>query len=304
MEKLVQAQLQTNELTVYQQIALEGEVAAIMYNCGSEKEKSYYAFLKLALCDDRHLLVYKNEFMKYMDEYVINTLIGYRYTGIVPSYLFAAHYITEIRSMLGNSCGALRIAEQPVAVVKSRFANAMREMANFIPTQVDAILNEIININNGELDFMTSMVFALKQSLEFGPMEQQIAYDAKIKLLSQPLDKIPMLNFAMEEERIKQQSSMPSMASKFDSNCLKDIVGLVSDMVNNLANEDIMSGASTDTDEKLVYVVKKIDKANNQVVFTKEFDTQKQATEFVKDIIKSYPEIGRRFNFTVELVEV
>ena len=61
-------QMNMNELTLFQQIAVEGEVAAIMNECHNDNEKLYFAYLKLALCEDKYLLVFKNEFMKYIDE--------------------------------------------------------------------------------------------------------------------------------------------------------------------------------------------------------------------------------------------
>ena len=81
-------QLQMNELTMFQQIALEAEVVSIMNDCDNDYEKMYYAFLKLALCDEKYLLVYKQEFMKYLEESQVNDLIGYRYKEIIPTYLF------------------------------------------------------------------------------------------------------------------------------------------------------------------------------------------------------------------------
>ena len=80
-------QLQMNELTMFQQIALEAEVVSIMNDCDNDYEKMYYAFLKLALCDEKYLLVYKQEFMKYLEESQVNDLIGYRYKEIIPTYL-------------------------------------------------------------------------------------------------------------------------------------------------------------------------------------------------------------------------
>ena len=52
----------------------------------------------------------------------------------------------------------------------------------------------------------------------------------------------------------------------------------------------------------VVYKVKKINKTNGMVVFEKEFDSRKSATEYVKQIVSDYPELTKQYNFEVELV--
>ena len=38
------------------------------------------------------------------------------------------------------------------------------------------------------------------------------------------------------------------------------------------------------------------------VVFEKEFDSRKSATEYVKQIVADYPELTKQYNFEVELI--
>ena len=291
-------QLQMNELTMFQQIALEAEVVSIMNDCDNDYEKMYYAFLKLALCDEKYLLVYKQEFMKYLEESQVNDLIGYRYKEIIPTYLFIKRYLAEINGMLGEDYGSLRIFKQPIEVIKSKFIVAMRELLTYIPNTASAILDGIIREAEGELDFLIPIAFSLKSDAEHGAMEQAVGYDVKIKLLSSPIGRAPIMNIQIEDERLQKKNRNEGLSP--DERVMKDLSSILGNLIKSVAEED------DDTDEvpeKLVYVVKKIDKSNNQVVFTKQFDTQQQATDYIKGVVKDYPEIAKRFNFAVELVE-
>lgn len=291
-------QLQNEELTMLQQIALEGEVSALMYNVESEDDKIYYAFIKLAICEEKYLLVYKNEFKKYIDETIVDELVRYRYMQLIPTYLFARRYMKEIKSMLGSDCGSLRVSRYPVEIVKSKFALVMREQLTYIPATASAILDSICNEASDEIEFLRPLAFALKQEAELDIMEQNVGYDVKLKLLSSSIEKAPVLSLQVEEERVLKSIENEGMTEDDRTKaCMNTLAGLFKSVVEAVEEEDKRQP------EKLVYVVKKIDKANGQVVFTKEFDTQKQAADYIKSAVESYPEITKRFNFAVELME-
>ena len=291
-------QLQMNELTMFQQIALEAEVVSIMNDCDNDYEKMYYAFLKLALCDEKYLLVYKQEFMKYLEESQVNDLIGYRYKEIIPTYLFIKRYLAEINGMLGEDYGSLRIFKQPIEVIKSKFIVAMRELLTYIPNTASAILDGIIREAEGELDFLIPIAFSLKSDAEHGAMEQAVGFDVKIKLLSSPIGRAPIMNIQIEDERLQKKARNEGLSP--DERVMKDLSSILGTLIKSVADDE---EDADEVPEKLVYVVKKIDKSNNQVVFTKQFDTQQQATDYIKGVVKDYPEIAKRFNFAVELVE-
>lgn len=291
-------QLQNEQLTMLQQIALEGEVSALMYNVDSEEDKVYYAFLKLALCEEKYLLVYKNEFNKYIDETIVDELVRYRYMELIPIYMFAKRYMKEVKGMLGSDCGSLRVSRYPVEIVKSKFALVMREQLTYIPATATAILDSICREASDDIEFLKSLAFVLKQEAEMEIMEQSVGFDVKIKLLSTSIEKAPVLNLQVEDEKVIKSIERDGMTQDDRMKaCMNTIAGLFKTVV-----EAVEEQAQAQT-EKLVYVVKKIDKANGQVVFTKEFETQKQAADYIKNAVENYPEITKRFNFAVELVE-
>lgn len=302
-QKQENKQLQMEELTMFQQIALEAEVVSMMKDCETDYEKMYYAFLKLALCDEKYLLVYKHEFLKYLDEEVVNDLIGYRYKEIIPTYLYIKKYIAEIKGMMGEDCGSLRIFKQPIEVIKSKFVVAMRELMTYIPSTAKAILDGMVREADGDLDFLVPIAFSLKQESEMDVMEQRVGYDVKIKLLSTPIDRAPIMNLQIEDERLLKKIKAEGMTQEERvQKAANDLSTILNTMIKGFGviEEEV---EEDEQPEKLVYVVKKIDKSNNQVVFTKEFDTQQQATDYIKGVVKDYPEIAKRFNFAVELVE-
>lgn len=290
-------QLQINELTMFQQIALEGEISALMLNINDEYEKIYFAFLKLALCEERYLLVYKNEFKKYLDEDTVNDLVKYRYMELVPVYLFVQKYIRELRNMLGCDCGSLRTEKYPIEIIKSKFVLTMREIITYIPSLASAILDGIQN--EDEFEFLRPAILTLKQSIIEDPMEKHVGYDSKLKLLTIQIDKAPLMSIQLEDENT--QTTLTSNGAM--KNRLNSITGTIVGSIINMAKGEAQRIESENT-EKMAYIVKKIDKVNGQVVFTKEFETQKQAADYIKGIVKDYPEIAKRFNFSVELVEV
>ena len=174
----------------------------------------------------------------------------------------------------------------------------MRELLTYMPNTASAILDGIIREAEGELDFLIPIAFSLKSDAEHGAMEQAVGYDVKIKLLSSPIGRAPIMNIQIEDERLQKKNRNEGLSP--DERVMKDLSSILGNLIKSVAEED------DDTDEvpeKLVYVVKKIDKSNNQVVFTKQFDTQQQATDYIKGVVKDYPEIAKRFNFAVELVE-
>ena len=153
-----------------------------------------------------------------------------------------------------------------------------------------------------ELDFLIPIVFALKQNVDDVVIEQSVGYDVKIKILSTPLDKAPIMNLSIEDERIRKAISNEGLTREERAkNALDTLAGVLTNIIGvDVVDED----EEYDEPAQLVYIVEKIDKSNNNVVFTKEFDTQQQATEYIKNAVKDYPEIAKRFNFTVKVVEV
>ena len=302
-------QLQLHELTMYQQIALESEVESIIDGCVNDIDKAYYTFMKLALVDEKYLLAYKQEFMKYVDESVVNDCINYRYMEIIPVYLYAAKYMQDIKSMLGEDCGSLKIFKQPKSVIKSKYVVFMRELLTYIPVTAKAIMDSIMREDDGELDFLSPVTLVLKESssIEADVIEQRVGFDVKIKLLSTPITKVPILNIQAEDERMKRMNTIESLGGEEKIKTILDgLVNMVKNSleVNSTSMAEPIEEIEEEPAEKLIHVVKKIDKSNGQVVFTKEFDTQKQATDYIKKVVEDYPEIIKRFNFIVELTEV
>lgn len=302
-----------NELTIFQQLAIEGEVASIIDSCDTDVDKAYFTFMKLALVEEKYLFVYKQEFSKYVDESVVNDCISYRYTEILPVYLYVAKYIQDLRSMLGQDCGSVRIPKQPQVVVKSKFVVLMREILTYIPVTAKAIMDGILREEAEDLEFLKPVILVLKNinGTDSDVIEQRVGYDVKIKLLSTPLSKMPILNIIAEEERVRHQAMLESMGGEEKIKTILDgLLGLIKR--GEASVEDICSDTYVDEEEdmeeeqpveKLVHVVKKIDKSTGRVVFSKEFETQAEAADFIKGIVKDYPDIINRFYFKVELME-
>ena len=78
--------------------------------------------------------------------------------------------------------------------------------------------------------------------------------------------------------------------------CMKKLFGVSDEELSTIQEQEDSQASVT------VYKVKKINKTNGMVVFEKEFDSRKSATEYVKQIVSDYPELTKQYNFEVELV--
>ena len=284
-----------SELTLIQQTALEGEVALVMYRANTETEKLIGAYTIIACCEEKYLYLYKQELTKYFDEVIVDELVRYRYTEILPVHLFVDRMVDILKSMQGHDCGSLRVLEFPNEVIKNKFVVGIREISKYIPNLVGIFLDALLNKLDDELEFLIPLVVVLKETLEENPAEKDIGVDGKIKLLSLDVDKLPVMDLPSEDDRLKVMNEMDGLTQQEKiEHCMKKLFG-VSDELKTVKEQENQENQVT------VYKVKKINKTNGMVVFEKEFNSRKEATEYVKQIVTDYPELTKQFNFAVEL---
>lgn len=284
-----------SELTLIQQTALEGEVALVMYRANTETEELIGAYSILACCEEKYLYLYKQELTKYFDEFIVDELVRYRYTEILPVHLFVDRMVDILKGMQGHDCGSLRVLEFPNEVIKNKFVVGIREISKYIPNLVGIFLDALLNKLDDELEFLIPLVVVLKDALEENPAEKDIGVDGKIKLLSLDIDKLPVMDLPSEDDRLKIMNEMDGLSQQEKiEHCMKKLFG-VSDELKTVKEQENQENQVT------VYKVKKINKTNGMVVFEKEFDSRKEATEYVKQIVTDYPELTKQFNFAVEL---
>lgn len=284
-----------SELTLIQQTALEGEVALVMYRANTKTEELIGAYSILACCEEKYLYLYKQELTKYFDEVIVDELVRYRYTEILPVHLFVDRMVDILKGMQGHDCDSLRVLEFPNEVIKNKFVVGIREISNYIPNLVGIFLDALLNKLDDDLEFLVPLVFVLKDALEENPAEKDIGVDGKIKLLSLDVDKLPVMDLPSEDDRLKVMNEMDGLTQQERiEHCMKKLFG-VSDELKTVKEQENQENQVT------VYKVKKINKTNGMVVFEKEFDSRKEATEYVKQIVTDYPELTKQFNFAVEL---
>lgn len=284
-----------SELTLIQQTALEGEVALVMYRANTETEELIGAYTILACCEEKYLYLYKQELTKYFDEVIVDELVRYRYTEILPVHLFVDRMVDILKGMQGHDCGSLRVLEFPNEVIKNKFVVGIREISKYIPNLVGIFLDALLNKLDDDLEFLVPLIFVLKEALEENPAEKDIGVDGKIKLLSLDVDKLPVIDLPSEDDRLKVMNEMDGLTQQEKiEHCMKKLFG-VSDELKTVKEQDNQENQVT------VYKVKKINKTNGMVVFEKEFNSRKEATEYVKQIVTDYPELTKQYNFAVEL---
>lgn len=285
--------IQDNELTFFQKVALQGEIAN-MYQDTTDTEAKYFTFVKLAKVEEKLLLVTKNEILKYIDDIdFVNDCVTYRYNEIVPVYLYADKIIEEMESMLSGECGNVRLKKSAESVIQSKFINFAREMVTYLPDTGKAIISAIIAKIDNDLEFMYPVLFALQEyctTTNSKADESKVGFDVKLKVLSTPIYQTPILNVDSEIARVEHMAKIESMSP------IDRVVAAMSMLASSMSDKEEAQTKST-------YIIKKIDKATDEVVFTKEFNVQHEATEYIKNIVDNYPDITKRFYFSVELVE-
>lgn len=302
-QKATKKEFVTQEnLTIFQHIALEGEVAVTILRANTPTEKLIGAYTLLVCCEEKYIYLYKAELSKYIDEHILNDLISYRYTNIFPVHLFVDRMLDIIKGMLGESCGDLIVREYPVEVIKSKFVVGLREISYYIPELTNAFLdcmnNKITDDDNkDDLEFLQPIILVLKNTLNDNPSEKDMPMDSKIKLLSLEIDKLPVMDLDGEIKRIKTDKEFEGLSQKERiEKCMKKLFGVSDEELSTVQEQEDNQVPVT------VYKVKKINKTNGMVVFEKEFDSRKSATEYIKQIVADYPELTKQYNFEVELI--
>ena len=301
-QKATKKEFVTQEnLTIFQHIALEGEVAVTILRANTPTEKLIGAYTLLVCCEEKYIYLYKAELSKYIDEHILNDLISYRYTNIFPVHLFVDRMLDIIKGMLGESCGDLIVREYPVEVIKSKFVVGLREINYYIPELTNAFLdcmnNKITDDNENDLEFLQPIILVLKNTLNDNPSEKDMPMDSKIKLLSLEIDKLPVMDLDSEVKRIKTDKEFEGLSQKERiEKCMKKLFGVSDEELSTVQEQEDNQVPVT------VYKVKKINKTNGMVVFEKEFDSRKSATEYIKQIVADYPELTKQYNFEVELI--
>ena len=287
-------QLKTSELTLLQKVALEGEIAGEIYEAKSDTEKLIKAFTRLATCEEMFLLVYKQEYCKYFDPETVDELVRYRYLELVPVNLYAKKLIQDIKKISGSDCGSMMVKAMPVEIIKSKFALIVLELAKYIPSTMKALLDSMLRQLEGELDYLNPVILAISDSLLEEGVEKSVAYESKLKILSIAIETVPILSFTQEIENAKRAIKEEGMTpqQKVESR-VKEIASAVGAALG--ANVDVKM-------VQTAYKVKKIDKNNGMVVFEKEFDSRKEASDYINNIAENYPELIKQYNFEVELI--
>ena len=137
----------------------------------------------------------------------------------------------------------------------------------------------------------------IKNTLGTNPSEKEMPVDSKIKLLSLDIDKLPVMDLDGEVKRVQAEKEFEGLSQKEKiEKCMKKLFGVSDEELSTIQEQEDNQAPVT------VYKVKKINKTNGMVVFEKEFDSRKSATEYVKQIVSDYPELTKQYNFEVELV--
>ena len=159
------------------------------------------------------------------------------------------------------------------------------------------------NISNGTFsaifckDDDKPVILVLKNTLGINPSEKEMPVDSKIKLLSLDIDKLPVMDLDGEVKRVQAEKEFEGLSQKEKiEKCMKKLFGVSDEELSTIQEQEDNQAPVT------VYKVKKINKTNGMVVFEKEFDSRKSATEYVKQIVSDYPELTKQYNFEVELV--
>jgi len=262
-------------LTMFQRVALEGEVCSCYEMALHQADKAYFSYVLLICTPPEFRPFFEEEMLNYVDLEVIETANKYINRDVFPVTLLVNKVISDIKTYLGEEeCLKDRAPKYPKQMLKSKFTNYIRMTGELVPSIAKEIIDRIIN--DEDLEFLSDVSFSCL--MELSGKKDLVSDSFRIIKIFQPtIAEISLASFTKETEAIEEDKEISDQA-------LMDIVNSVLDKPNK---------------SQKTYIVQKINKATKEVAMTKEFSSQAKAVQFIKKIGKDYPELTKSYDFII-----
>ena len=315
-----------DNLTQFQKIALEGEIAKAISTAKHDPEilYRYYVILKKS---PKEIIGFIKEIVRDLvdiDQELLDKVALEAMVDEAPVWLWIDRVIADIKLSITLACadqiGHLSMDKKVMQkkILKSCFIFFCRKCSMLSVSAVRRLCTHIIEEEPIDLGFLEDSCFALLEQLsqlpedkEINPdsihcaldirdmMSYKVETDVLEKLSNTPLnvekaeDIANILNDKLEDDN--ESSDMVHVAtidlSKVDDT--SDVSKVISDRIAEILNQQLKSEKATKQEEK--WTVYKNYGGYETALRT--FDSEKEADDFINNIVKSFPELKNSCKF-------
>lgn len=274
-----------NDLTLFQKIALEGEVCACYESASHDADKEFNTYILCSSSPLKYKSLFKAEILKYIDEEIYNKCNRYAIQNMFPVSILVDKIVSDLKYYSGQAENNLKdkVLKIPKPILKSKFVSFMRVLPDLVPSIGKEITLAIMKDDSGQLDFLKDVAFSFfNEMIDKTDNVTDPLYITKIFQTS--IIEYLSLSFMAETDSLNQKKKKTKEIDEKE--------------INNLMTA-LLGGSKRNEGVKITYVVKKIDKANKKVVMTESFDNQTEALKYVKSIKDNYPDLLDRYQFII-----
>ena len=327
-------------LTYLQKTALKGEIAFALSTAAHNAEIKFRTYLILKEVEDKYkpfIIECIKESITF-DETIIDRIYLETVNNTIPVWLWIEEIIADIKMHLrmadaglagitGERIGINKVQERK-NLIESSFIMFAREALILSPTACEQLFDEVLS--DYDLEFLHNACFYLKSSVpEVKELRRNIIDEVPEELMSCVFDIKKMLSFTIESKALKMLNraekkstskykipkEIPSFSS-INGEALSECTEMESTITHEELSQyisekiaELFEGKATPSQSNqvpnhsgTVYVVKKVFTDSGISTNIRVCRTEEEAIDFVKKIVREYPELIRTCEFQVERV--
>lgn len=319
-------------LTYLQKVAIKGEIGFALSTSAHNAEMKFRTYLMLREVEDKYkpfIIECIKEAITF-DESIIDRIYLEVISNTVPVWLWVEEAIADIKLHLvmadaglagitGTRLGINKVQERK-NLIESAFIMFAREAIILSPDAAEQLLEEVVN--DYDLDFLHNACFYLKdccaeirtikKSTEIPDELMSCMFDIK-KTLSFIVEtkSLSALNKAEKKSRYQKITKQPLPTQEpsdevFVGNITVDAGTITHEELSNYISEKIAELFDGSANKKVtppssdtVYVVKKVFTDSGLSTDIRICRTEEEAINFVKKIVREYPELANTCEFQV-----
>lgn len=322
------------QLTYLQKVALKGEIGFALSTSSHDTEIKFRTYLILKEVEDKFkpfIIECIKEAVTF-DETIIDRIYLEILNGTVPVWLWVEEAIADIKIHLNSAqmsssiLTGLKLSidklQERKNLIESAFVLFVREAMMISPSAVKQLLEEVLEDN--DLSFLESACFYLKESCK-EIQKFKNSEEVPDKLMSCVFDIKKILSFGIETKELsrlnrfekKQKTYEKVTKQPLPTEIMGEVVAedsftVTSEEISRYISEKIAElfegNVSTHSYLKpkqpsnTVYVVKKVFTDSGISTNIRVCKSEEEAVNFIKKIIKEYPELTNVCEFQVERI--
>ena len=314
-------------LTQFQKVALEGEIAKLMATAKHDPDILYrfYVLLKKSNKEDIGFIKEIVRELIDIDQQLLDRVALEALLDETPVWLWIDRVIADIKLSITLACAdqighiSMNKKNAQKKIIKSCFIFFCRKCSMLSVSAVRRLCNHIMEEESIELGFLEDSCFALLEQLGQLPEDKKVNPD----LIYCTLDPRDMMSYKVETDVLKKLSKVPlnvekpeDIANAFEDKSeskeskpsdmvhiatidlskvedATDVSKAISDRIAEILNQQLKTDTAVKHEEK--WTVYKNYGGYETALRT--FDSEKEADDFINSIVKSFPELKNSCKF-------